>query len=196
MLKFSLLTTAALTAVFAFNSCKEKSTTPPPPTSGTFTVKAPGFDRWVYFSFELGDTLETDGSYSALYNSKSWDLAFHRGDIRTNSGPSGPGAGGAFATSSSDLSTVTENPAEVTYTADVSAEITFPTMRETAEQSKNEVLAAWYTSSGMPPTYTVHPTVYFVRTAEGKYAKVQFTDYTNDKGEGGYVTFSYEYPVE
>ena len=196
MKKFSLCAAAALCAALTFNSCKDDKGGTTPPESGTFTVEAPGFDRWVYFSFGKGDTIETDGSYSALYNSKSWDLAFHRGDIRTNSGPSGPGQGGAFETASVNMSAVTESPSAVTYTADVTAEVTFPTMRDKATQSLNEVLATWYTSSGMPPSYTYSNKVFFVRTATGKYAKVQFTDYTNDMDKGGYVKFSYEYPVE
>ncbi|WP_281670617.1 HmuY family protein [Rikenella microfusus] len=197
MLKLSLCAAAALCAAMTFNSCKDdKGGDTPPPASGSTVIDAPGFDKWVYFSFDKEAVIETDGSYSALYNSKTWDLAFHRGDIRTNSGPSGCGNGGAYKTSSTDMSTVTEKPGEVTYTIDTKAEISFPDMRTKAEQSKNEALADWYTSSGMPPTYTVNGNVYFIKTAEGKYAKVKFTDYTNDKGEGGHIAFEYEYPVE
>ncbi len=196
MKKRSLFFPTLLCTTLTFTACKDDKGVPPPPASGTFTVRAPVFDRWTYFSFEQSDTIQTDGSYTALADSRSWDLAFHRGDIRTNGGASGPGRGGAFKTEAVEMSAVTENPAEVTYTPDVRAEITFPTMRETADQSRNEVLADWYTSSGMPPTYVVHPDIYLIRTAEGKYAKVKFLDYTNDLGAGGYITFTYEYPVE
>lgn len=199
MKKYSFCAAAALCATLVFTSCKDnkgENGDTPPPESGEFTVEAPGFNRWVYFSFEKGDTIETDGTYSALYNSKSWDMAFHRGDIRTNSGPSGPGQGGAFETASINMTTVAENPSEVTYTADLAAEIAFPTMQDKAAQSRNEVLATWYTGSGMPPSYTYSHKVFFVRTATGKYAKVQFTDYTNDMNKGGFVNFKYEYPVD
>lgn len=196
MKKHSLCSAAFLCAALVFTSCKDDKGVTPPPEEGTFTVDAPGFDRWVYFSFEQGDTIETDGSYTALADNRSWDLAFHRGDIRTNSGPSGIGNGGAFATSTTDMALVTDDPATVNYTIDSEAAITFPTMRETAGQSRNEALASWYTSNGMPPTYVVNHTVYLIRTAEGQYAKVQFKDYTNDLGEGGHITFTYEYPVK
>lgn len=195
----SLLLSTALCAALVFTSCSKdnNSDTPAPGENKEFTVNAPGFDRWVYFSFAKGDTIATDGSYDALKNSKEWDFAFHRGDIRTNSGPSGPGMGGAFETTSFDLTTVTEKPADVTYTADAAAAITFPTMMDAVQQSRNEVLASWYSmSSGLPPVFTCKKQIFFVRAATGKYAKVQFLDYTNDKGKGGYARFVYQYPVQ
>lgn len=45
------------------------------------------------------------------------------------------------------------------------------------------------------PSVVVNDYVYIVRTANGKYAIVKFTDYTNDTGTGGHVGFTYQYPA-
>lgn len=69
--------------------------------------------NWVYFSFEKGVTEVT-----AATPTTSWDIAFKRYDVRTNSGDSGNGNGGALKTEFKNLTQVATVSTTATYTAD------------------------------------------------------------------------------
>ncbi|MDR2980369.1 MAG: HmuY family protein [Bacteroidales bacterium] len=163
----------------------------------SMTIDASTFSDWKYFSFETGKAISADevGDYESSKTKTNWDIAFHRGDIRTNSGISGSGNGGALKASGTKIANVTSIPTEG-YTVDEEAEIMIKMSADGYQtQSKNTVLGTWYGSEGMPPVYVVNDYVYIVRTVNGKYAIVKFTDYTNDAGIGGHVGFTYQYPA-
>lgn len=194
-----LLAGALCLSITLFTSC-EKDPDPDPTPVGikSVTIDASDFSDWKYFSFATGRQIPAAevGDYETSKTKTNWDIAIHRGDIRTNSGLSGSGNGGALKANGTKLDDVRTIPT-TGYTTDVEAQI----MIEMGEdgyrtQSRNTVLADWYKSEGMPPTYTVNDYVYIVKTADGKYATVKFSDYTNDAGAGGHVSFSYKYPVE
>ncbi|MDR0658035.1 MAG: hypothetical protein LBG18_03735 [Mediterranea sp.] len=183
--------------------------------SRTVTVDASDYMKWVYFSFENGvtgtytaylddngvaDGTVVDGNgYKVNESSFDWDIAIHREDIRTN-------GAGAHNTEKTDLSEVTSVPAGVEYTADVST--TGKVILDMSGMMQgnikygpfklNETLCGWLTKniSVMPPVYAIHNYVYVIRLADGKYAKIQFTDRTNDTSVSGHITFTYAYPVE
>ena len=52
-------------------------------------INASAYNKWIYFSFETGNTLEINNPESSL----DWDIAFKKNHIRTNGGLSGIGQG-------------------------------------------------------------------------------------------------------
>ena len=76
------------------------------------TIPSTSYSDWIYFSVSQNSIIEVEDPE----NSMEWDLAFQRKHIRTNSGLSGPGNGGAFVDSSmtwidywGDLNEIPEN---------------------------------------------------------------------------------------
>ena len=63
----------------------------------------------------------------------------------------------------------------------------------TKVSTANPELCKAISFAGPPPVYTPNEHVYVVKTADGKYAKVIFNGFYNDKGESGYITFTYVY---
>ena len=71
-------------------------------------------NKWVYFSFEKGIVEET----TATPTTSNWDIAFNRYHVRTNSGTSGSGNGGALNTQLKDFTQVTTASTTASYTVD------------------------------------------------------------------------------
>ena len=148
---------------------------------------------WVYFSFATGT--EVQGITEANRMTRSdWDIAFNRFNMRTNSGRSGSGKGGAVETNKTSFADVNEAPADG-YVTDV--EITIRgysngAMRE-LKSTGNVALGKAIRFSGPPPTYTLNDHVFVIRTADDKYAKVIFESYHNSQKKSGYITFRYAY---
>ena len=170
--------------------------TPPGIQSATIDVRA--YDQWIYFSFEQG-LLDSPTDPTTNTN---WDLAFHRWDVRTNGGASGLGKGGAYAINQTSFDNIPEPDAArlvtdemiLTYmqTPDMSGE-----NNQRVEVPANTELGQWLTvsMSSIPPTYTLANNVFMVRTADGQWAAVRFTNYMNDRAEKGYASFSYLFPI-
>lgn len=199
MKKLKLLPILLIAASTLFVACKEEIEEEPTPVdTKSITIDASAFSDWKYFSFATGKEVPASEvrDYENSKTKTNWDIAIHRGDIRTNSGASGKGQGGALKASGAKLADVTTIPT-TGYTVDEEAEIMIEMGEDGYQtQSKNTTLEDWYGREGMPPVYVVNDYVYIVKTADGQYAKVKFTDYTNDAGTGGHVGFSYQYPVK
>ena len=177
-----------------FTSCeKDEDNQPQPANTETITIDASAYDKWVYFSFEKGTTVEI----SDYKTSSEWDLGFHRYDLRVNCGSSGPGQGGTYATGETDFTTVTTAPTSgyalndsISIAVDVSS---MPPVMETVPG--DSVLASWvemtYGQSG--PEYTYSDEIFVVKTASGKYAKIWLKDYFSAEGNSGHVTMKYSY---
>ena len=62
----------------------------------------------------------------------------------------------------------------------------------------NKELSKWMDADlgDMPPTYTMSGKAYVLKTNAGNYAKINFTDYTDDANEKGHITFEYVYPAK
>ena len=58
-------------------------------------INASSYTNWVYYSFDTHSTIEIDDPENSL----EWDIAFQRKHIKTNSGLSGIGSGGAVVDS-------------------------------------------------------------------------------------------------
>ncbi len=196
--KVTLLLSLAL-SVAAFSSCGKKSTDTP--NQGGLKVqehtqshKSTSETDWVYFSFVTGKEVEGVTEESRLTRT-DWDIAFNGVYIRTNSGLSGSGKGGALKTDKKSLAAVTEAPT-VGYATDEAIKLKrFMGKMVEFDSTGNPVLqeAVQYFVPPMPPKYVLNDHVFVVRTAEGKYAKVLFISYANERGENGHVTMQYVY---
>jgi len=159
----------------------------------TLSRKTEYGNDWIYFSLSQGKEITVSEDSHAT--DTSWDLAFNRYNIRTNSGASGSGKGGALDTGLTDFDAVTTVPSG-TFTVDEEAQITgsFTGNGITyAESTLNKVLAEAIAFAGPPPSYTPNNHVYIVKTADGKYAKLQVEGFYNDEGKSGYMTFKFAY---
>ena len=191
ILGFSLLAT----------SCKKDKTTDEPVVDNTITVSLStknneNVDHWVYYSFDSKG--EVNGIDSSNYEtSEAWDIAFHSRHIRLNGGTSGIGMAEAYDAGVVDWSSVKE-ATESGYIKDTFADSILyagngpmgPIMIGT---NLNMVFenAFEFDANTHPPTYLANKNVYVFKTRTGKYAKIMLTDYYNDKGESGYISFKY-----
>ena len=159
--------------------------------------------QWKYFSFTTGKEVEVKDPMA----SSDWDIAFNRFYVKTNSGVSGKGKGGAFVATSDDFFAVGVAPKEG-YLADDQSKVEkvgWPSQDMQMEFNsrvsggmKGVNLTGYVTydpgrrSQGKSP-YEMTKRVYIVKTADGsKYVKIQFKDYLNEKNMGGHPKFIYQ----
>ncbi|OYT12040.1 MAG: hypothetical protein B6I18_01995 [Bacteroidetes bacterium 4572_112] len=153
-------------------------------------------DHWVYYSFDT--KAEVSGIDSSNFQtSDKWDIAFHSRHVRLNGGTSGIGLAEAFDAGVVDWESITKE-VENGYTKDVfEDDILYagngPTGPIMVGTDLNMVFenAFDFDANTHPPTYNANKNVYIFRTREGKYAKIMLTDYYNDMGESGYISFDY-----
>lgn len=159
-------------------------------------IDATSYTDWVYFSFSKGETV----TVTDFQNDLSWDIAFHRGDVRLNGGESGKGKAEALNTNKTDWNAVTEAPA-AGYAKDQTGKITTAfTGDGTTEEDQpfSQTLATWLTvdTNNPPPKYIVHNWIYIVKAADGNYVKLWLYDNKNEKNAAGYVSFKYQYNAD
>ena len=144
--------------------------------------------------------LETRGGIDET--SFDWDIALHRYDVKTNDGS-------ALDTKETDITKVTTVPASG-YVADVRTDslmlntngMQLPTPKIGYTPSYwNEVLnkGIEFSSVPMPPTaanWSMSNMVYVIKLKSGEYAKIKFTDYSNDADVKGHISFDYVYPFK
>ena len=114
-MKKSMLLVALATLALGVTSCGKET---PDPVKNV-VVNATAYDQYVYFSFEQGKVIKT-AKYDdeAIKKDKSWDIAFHRYELRTNSGLSGEGNGGAYEVGVQDIRQAVTIPAADKFTPD------------------------------------------------------------------------------
>ena len=130
----------------------------------------------------------------------NWDIALHRYDVKTN-------GASAVETTESDIKKVTAIPSSG-YVADIKTDsliIDNSGMMNNkvgyATSNINEVLnkGIEFSSVPMPPTpanWTMSDKVYVIKLSSGEYAKIKFTDYSNDADVKGHISFDYVYPFK
>lgn len=138
------------------------------------TVDASDPDRWVYFDFSSGAPV---GAPDPL----GWDLAFRRFNVMVNGGAGFPGQGGAQALDAAAVDSVGVLPASG-YRQAVSP-----------RDSANPALDRWYDYGFTSHLLTPRPTVYALRTADGRYAAIRFLSYYCPGAAPGCMTFEYVY---
>jgi hypothetical protein len=134
----------------------------------TLSVSAPS-DGWAYVSLRDGGEV-----FPANDGEGSWDVAFQRTKVQTNSGTSGEGMGGALVTEASGLEALLEVP-EGEFVEDEMVPVPGPP--GSGEFSGNPLLNAWYDYDPSSHAVTPKPLVYVIRTADGHYAKLAFLSY-------------------
>lgn len=194
-----------LCALFAFSACSDDDDdnnnggTPGAVKTVEF-LNASAYDKWVYFSFDKGEIVTVTDFATDL----SWDIAFHRGDIRLNGGKSGKGKGGVVKTESKKWDDVKDAPTSG-YKTDEIGTITIlsPQFAEKDQKTTEDApfsltLASWLTTdtSNPPPVYTIHGWIYILKTADGKYVKFLAYDNKSQKNAAGYFSFKYQYNAD
>jgi hypothetical protein len=122
-----------------------------------------GAGKYTFFSIEKGAVVPATDSAST-----KWDIAFKGTTILTNSGNGGPGMGGGFVYVGlfSDLKTIPTDSTFKTENAPTSYAITTGSNK------------GWYVYDGLNNLITPIPgRVLVVRTASGKYAKIEILNY-------------------
>ena len=165
------------------------------------TVSATSYSDWVYYSFENHNIVFVDNPESSL----DWDLAFQRKHIRTNSGLSGPGYGGAIVDSVNvqdtqpytwieqwqELNDFSNYNDTEWLTDTILYDFYDLTTHTFIEGIKNPALNAW---GWFDDSYVLNPTNYimFVKSANGENViKIWIYDYY-DNGSGGNISMRYQ----
>ncbi|MBN1989877.1 MAG: HmuY family protein [Bacteroidales bacterium] len=188
MIKRSALAILAIASLSVFVSCDKDDT--PTQAGKTITIDASAYGSWKYFSFEE-DTVVSITDFST---STSWDIAFHRSDIRVNSGLSGPGDGGSYSMGKVDFNSVTEAPADgysLNTTISILESYTMPPVY--VQTPGDTLVSKWLkiVTDVAPPTYEYSDNIYIIRTANGKYAKIWLKEYFSKDAKSGHVTMKY-----
>ena len=151
-----------------------------------------GSGKYTLYSLETNKVIDNADSAT-----RKWDIGFRGTTIITNSGNSGPGAGGAFVYTGlfGDLAQI---PTDSSFRIDNA-----PTAYAIKSGSGN----GWYSYNGATNLITPIPgRILVIRTASGKYAKIEIQNYykggvtpdatasDNDKlMKQRYYTFRYTY---
>ena len=144
----------------------------------TYTINAESLEHWVYFDFSKGSIVEVPNP-----SSLDWDIGFRRALIITNSGQSNPGGmGGVAKLENTEFESVKETP-ESGYAVDV---------RRSPTETENPAMKKWYDYSFMTHVLKPKKNIYIIRTADGKYAKMQILKYYCGRLTGCY-TIKYVY---
>jgi hypothetical protein len=189
-----ILFTLILSGPILFSCKKDDNNTNQ--TIKTFVVNATSQTKWVYFSFDNNDTVKISNPTI----SNNWDLAFCRFNIKTNSGFSGNGIGGTYnsgKTGSTGFNQLITVPDTATFTVDDSLFI--PGAYGIIDTViTNSILSGWYNYDQTTNVLSSKNLIYIVKTATGKYVKLQIVSYYNDTDPSlvtgsGYVKFNYFY---
>ena len=219
-MKLKFIVPALLAGLVAFTSCSKednkKEEPAPTPQGGAKEIKdldASDQQKWVYFSFEKGTTVEVTNPKTT----DNWDIAFNRYNIRTNGGVSGIGEAEVVNTNNKNFAAVTKAPAEGYEKDKKFTEVGRPAPGQTqpsiTEVEKNPVISGtvmlenskgWYNynrpkQGENTPHFDITKYVYVLKTAKGgKYVKIQLTGYTksNQPDKSGFITFTYDFLTE
>jgi hypothetical protein len=142
------------------------------------TLNASSEKDYVYFDFSSGKPVRILDT-----SSLEWDLAFRRGKVISNGGASSRlGKAGLIDLGKVGFDTVAEVPKD-NYIQDVAART----------ETENPVLIKWYNYNYFTHKLTAKDNIYAVRTANGKFAKLQFLSFYCDNKEAGCVKIRYVY---
>lgn len=212
MKKMNFMATIILSAVaiLSMNSCKGSKEDPKMEAQlkKVEFLDVTHYDKWVYFNFEKGSVVKVTDLNDDMSKDLSWDVAFHRWDVKTNSGTSGIGKGGALKSSVQNFDKIAN--IEGSYRIDEMGKIIskFEVNNgkhnmEQAEASLNPILSGskaekiigWIdtTHGERGPKYEITPNLYFIKTADGKVVAIKFTGHKNAELKTGFISFEYSF---
>lgn len=140
----------------------------------TVTVDASDGGVWRYFDFSRNAVVEAPGP-------TEWDIAFRRFSIMVNGGAAFHGEGGVLSLGGVPFDSVALLPTEGYVVSGA------------ARDSVNSVIERWYDYGWSSHLLTPKADVYALRTADGRYAKLQLVGYYCPGPVAGCVTFRYVY---
>ena len=186
---------ALLSLLMVVTSCKKDEETPPETTSIDVTLnrKTNYGNDWIYYSLKDNKEVDSTNHSSTL----TWDIAFNRYNVRTNSGLSGSGQGGAYDANLVDFNSVImaqESGYIVDDTIQIVSEFTgqgVNYMTSTGNDIFKDCIIRENSNQG--PSYTPNNHIYVIKTADGKYAKIWIKNYYNAEGASGFISFKYFY---
>lgn len=144
----------------------------------TYTIDASSLEEWTYFDFSTGAIVKVPDP-----SSLEWDIGFKRALIISNGGEANPkGISGALRLENAEFDSIKEAP-ESDYSVDV---------RVNPTETENPAFKKWYEYSYMTHILKPKKNVYVIRTADGKYAKMQILKYSCGQLTGCY-TIKYVY---
>jgi hypothetical protein len=138
------------------------------------TVDATDPESWRWFDFSRGAVVESPGP-------RDWDLGFRRHDVLVNGGEGFAGDGGAIALEGASFDSIAEVPASGYLPS------------AAGRDSTNPAFAKWYDYGFTSHLLEPKPRVYAIRTADGRYAKLEIVSYYCPEAVSGCLTFRYAY---
>ena len=159
----------------------------------TVIIDVSSYNEWIYFSFNEGMTVDVPDPE----NSFNWDIAMQRKHIKTNSGLSGMGDGGAYVDSSFTWIEEWENidslPSNLILEIDTTLNDFYdPITHMFLEGIKNPALNSW---AWFDEDYhlNVNHYVLFVKSSNGEeIVKFWPFNYYNQNGQGGHMSIRYQ----
>ncbi len=139
-----------------------------------YTIDATHEREWRYFDFSRGSRIDDPDPLS-------WDLAFRRNRIIVNGGGGFPGRAGVI-----DLGELPFDRVETAPPRGYKGTIA-------GRDSVQPALEEWYDYGFTSHVLEPRPRVYAIRTADGRYAKLQVVSYYCPGARGGCMTFRYVY---
>ncbi len=139
----------------------------------TYTIDARASDVWLYFSFSQGSLITEPAPLE-------WDVAFRRFQVLVNGGEAFPGEGGVINLGAVDFDSLTVLP-----------ERGYQGTEVFRGDSISAPIEGWYNYSFFTHLLSPRSTVYAIRTADGRYAKLRFLGYYCPGARPGCVTFEY-----
>jgi len=141
-------------------------------------INASSLDDWTYFDFSRGKQVHIHDP-----SSLEWDLAFRREKVISNGGMTNRfGKAGLIDLGEKDFDSVTEVPM-TPYTQDIA----------TRTETQNPAMIKWYKYNYLTHKLSAKRNIYAVRTADNKYAKMQFISFYCTNKETGCITIRYIY---
>ena len=174
-------------AILVLYSC-DKENNDPIVSEVTTTVDATSYSDWVYYSFSEDTIVDVVDPKT----STNWDIGLMRNHLKTNSGSSGNGDGGAYDAGVVDFDLLLVAP-ETGYVVDDSVAAFSMATMEYTNIAASSVLETWGSfTEDTPPLFEFTNNVFVIKTPLGNYAKVIFLNYYGTEGSG-YITFKYLY---
>jgi len=141
-------------------------------------INASSEKNWAYFDFSRGTVVEIHDP-----SSLEWDLAFRRGKVISNGGATNKfGKAGLIQMKENRFDAIAQVPTE-NYIQDTT----------TKTETENPVLLKWYKYNYLTHKLTPKKNVYALRTANSKFAKVQFRSFYCENKETGCIKMQYVY---
>jgi hypothetical protein len=139
-----------------------------------YTVDASAPEAWRHFDLSSGTLVENPGPLG-------WDVAFRRFNVMTNGGEGFAGQAGALDLGEVPFDSVLSVPADGYQTS------------VARRDSANAAFDRWYDYGFTSHLLTPKPRVYALRTADGRFAKLEILSYYCPGALPGCVTFRYVY---